>query len=228
MDILMKSVKLEMNGKLFVKDPESSDLGKKIVEQSILLIDEIGFECFTFKKLGARIQSNESSIYRYFENKHKLLLYLASWYWGWVEYRMVFATNGISDPVTKLKKAIEILTQSVEEDNSFSHVNEVVLNRLIINEYSKSYLVKEVDQENKDGYFNISKRIVSRISKMIQAVDGSYPYPLSLASTVLEGTLHQYFLTEHFPKLTDCNHKITPTQFFTDLIFRTLNQKVHG
>lgn len=228
MDILMKSVKLEMNGKLYVKDPESSDLGKKIVEQSILLIDEIGFESFTFKKLGVQIQSNESSIYRYFENKHKLLLYLASWYWGWVEYRMVFATNGISDPVAKLKKAIEVLTQSVEEDNSFSHVNEVVLNRLIINEYSKSYLVKEVDQENKDGYFTISKRIVSRISKMIQGVDDSYPYPLSLASTVLEGTLHQYFLTEHFPKLTDCNQKITPTQFFTDLIFRTLNQKIHG
>ncbi|WP_318310590.1 TetR/AcrR family transcriptional regulator [Flagellimonas crocea] len=228
MDILMKSVKLEMNGKLYVKDPESSDLGKKIVEQSILLIDEIGFECFTFKKLGVRIQSNESSIYRYFENKHKLLLYLASWYWGWVEYRMVFATNGISDPVAKLKKAIEVLTQSVEEDNSFSHINEVVLSRLIINEYSKSYLVKEVDQENKDGYFTISKRIVSRISKMIQGVDASYPYPLSLASTLLEGTLHQYFLTEHFPKLTDCNKKITPTQFFTDLIFRTLNQKEHG
>ncbi|MBO0330624.1 TetR/AcrR family transcriptional regulator [[Muricauda] lutisoli] len=228
MDILMKSVKLEMNGKLYVKDPESSDLGKKIVEQSILLIDEIGFECFTFKKLGVRIQSNESSIYRYFENKHKLLLYLASWYWGWMEYRMVFATNGISNPEKKLKKAIEVLTQNVEEDSSFSHVNEVVLNRLIINEYSKSYLVKEVDQENKDGYFTISKRIVSRISKMIQEVDGSYPYPLSLASTILEGTLHQYFLAEHFPKLTDCNQKITPTQFFTDLIFRTLNHKPNG
>ncbi|MBO0341782.1 MAG: TetR/AcrR family transcriptional regulator [Bacteroidota bacterium] len=228
MDILMKSVKLEMNGKLYVKDPESSDLGKKIVEQSILLIDEIGFECFTFKKLGVRIQSNESSIYRYFENKHKLLLYLASWYWGWMEYRMVFATNGISNPEKKLKKAIEVLTQNVEEDSSFSHVNEVVLNRLIINEYSKSYLVKEVDQENKDGYFTISKRIVSRISKMIQEVDGSYPYPLSLASTILEGTLHQYFLAEHFPKLTDCNQKITPTQFFTDLIFRTLNLKPNG
>lgn len=228
MDILMKSVKLEMNGKLYVKDPESSDLGRKIIEHSILLIDEIGFECFTFKKLGARIHSNESSIYRYFENKHKLLLYLASWYWGWMEYRMVFATNGISDPVEKLKKAIEVLTQNVEEDSSFSHVNEVVLNKLIINEYSKSYLVKEVDQENKDGYFTISKRIVSRISKMIQVVDKNYPYPLSLASTILEGALHQYFLAEHFPKLTNCNEKITPTQFFTDLIFRTLNLKLNG
>lgn len=57
----------------------------------------------------------------------------------------------------KLEKAVEILTQNVEEDSSISHVNEVVLNRLVINEYSKSYLVKEVNQENKDGYFVVYK-----------------------------------------------------------------------
>ena len=147
MDLLMKSLKIGVNEKLYIKDPESSTLGKNIVQHSILLIDEIGFDHFTFKKLGEKINSNESSIYRYFENKHKLLLYLATWYWGWMEYRMVFATNGISDPVKKLEKAVEILTKSIEEDTSVTHVNEVVLSRLIINEYSKSYLVKEINQE---------------------------------------------------------------------------------
>jgi Transcriptional regulator len=224
----MQSLKIGINDKLYIKDPESSSLGKKIVEESILLIDEIGFEHFTFKKLGVRIQSNESSIYRYFENKHKLLLYLASWYWGWMEYRMVFDTNGISDPVEKLTKAIEVLTQNVEEDNAFSHVNEEILNKIIVNEYSKSYLVKEVNNEDKNGYFIVCKRLVGRLSDMIVAVDKSYAYPLSLASTILEGTLHQYFLKEHFPMLTNCNETVTPTQFFTDLIFKTLNLKVNG
>lgn len=228
MDVLMQSLRMGINDKLYIKDPESSSLGKKIVEESILLIDEVGFECFTFKKLGVRINSNESSIYRYFENKHKLLLYLSSWYWGWMEYRMVFATNGISDPNEKLHSAIELLTQTVEEDNKFTHINEVVLNKIIINEYSKSYLVKEVSQENKDGYFMVFKRLVGRLGEMISAVDKSYPYPLSLASTVLEGSLHQYFLHEHFPTLTNCNETITPTQFYTDLIFRTLKPNVNG
>jgi len=228
MDLLMKSLKIGVNEKLYIKDPESSTLGKNIVEQSILMIDEIGFDSFTFKKLGVKINSNESSIYRYFENKHKLLLYLATWYWGWVEYRMVFATNGISDPVKKLEKAVEILTQNVEEDSSISHVNEVVLNRLVINEYSKSYLVKEVNQENKDGYFVVYKRLVNRLSEMIAVVDPEYPYPISLASNVMEGALHQYFLRENFPTLTNCNDSITPTEFFTNLIFRTLNQKIYG
>ena len=47
---------------LYNKDPESSELGKNIVSNSIILIDKLGFERFTFKKLGAYIGSNESSI----------------------------------------------------------------------------------------------------------------------------------------------------------------------
>ena len=86
MESLFQSVRITINDKLYVKDPESSNLGKRIVEESILMINDFGFESFTFKKLGQKIGSNESSIYRYFENKHKLLLYLASWYWGWLEY----------------------------------------------------------------------------------------------------------------------------------------------
>ncbi len=228
MERLMHSIKIGINDKIYVKDPESSDLGKRIIEQSILMIDEMGFESFTFRKLGERIKSNESSIYRYFENKHKLLLYLASWYWGWLEYKMVFATNGIADRKEKLRKAIEILTQTVEEDVSFSHINEVLLNKIVINEYSKSYLTKEVDQENKDGYFVIYKRLVNRLHEMIVTLDSSYPYPSSLASTILEGSLHQYFLREHFPVLTDCNDTTTPTEYFMDLVFRTLKPATNG
>ena len=108
MEQLLQSVKIGINEKIYVKDPESSNLGKRIVEQSILMINEMGFESFTFKKLGTKIGSNESSIYRYFENKHKLLLYLTSWYWGWIEYQLVFSTNSIADPQLKLEKAIEV------------------------------------------------------------------------------------------------------------------------
>lgn len=224
----MHAIRIEINDKIYVKDPESSDLGKRIIEESILMIDEMGFERFTFKKLGARIQSNESSVYRYFENKHKLLLYLASWFWGWLEYKMVFAIYGIADGTEKLKSALAILTQPVKEDAAFSHIDEVLLNKIVINEYSKSYLTKAVDKENKEGYFVIYKRLVNRLHDMIVAVNKDYPYPSSLASTILEGALHQHFLKEHFPVLTNCDATTTPTDYFTDLVFRTLNYTPHG
>lgn len=220
---LFSGLKIEVNKNLYVKDPESSDLGKKIIEKSIELINNIGFEQFTFKKLGAEIGSNESSVYRYFENKHKLLLYLTSWYWGWKEYQLVFGTTNIVDTKQKLNSAISILTKSVENDSLTSHIDEVLLNKVVVNEYSKSYLTKEVDNEYKEGFFEVYNRLVFRLKEMILAVDNDYPFSLSLASSILEGALHQHFLKEHFPSLTECNNKISPSQFFTHLVNSTLN-----
>ncbi|TPN81252.1 TetR/AcrR family transcriptional regulator [Aquimarina algicola] len=224
MKYILQDLKVKINDKIYIKDPESSALGKRIIENSIIMIQEIGFESFTFKKLGEKIKSNESSIYRYFENKHKLLLYLTSWYWGWLEYQLVFATNSISNSEDKLRKAIEIITRTIEEDSSFSHINEVLLNKIVINEYSKSYLTKEVDEENKEGYFSFYKRLVIRLNDMIKEVDTTYPYPSSLSSTIIEGALHQHFLKDHFPSLTNCNETITPTTYFTDLVFNSIKK----
>ena len=83
-------IKIEVNQELYCKNPTSSNLGQKILSKSIQMIGDLGFESFTFKKLGSAIDSNESSIYRYFESKYKLLIYLTSWYWAWLEYKFVF------------------------------------------------------------------------------------------------------------------------------------------
>jgi len=219
---LLSNLKISVPDKIFIKDPESSKLGRRIIEHSIVLIDEIGFDSFTFKKLGVKIGSNESSIYRYFESKHKLLLYLTSWYWAWIEYQLVFATHSIEDTDDTLKKAIEIVCRTIKEDSTFSHINEVTLNRIIINEYSKSYLTKEVDKENKEGYFIIYKRLITRLKEMILNINSDYKYASSLASTIVEGALHQHFLKEHFQSITDCNSTTTPSDFFTNLTFNTI------
>ena len=50
-----------INPDLYTKNPESSVLGQKIVSKSIEMIDALGFEDFTFKKLGLEIGSNESA-----------------------------------------------------------------------------------------------------------------------------------------------------------------------
>ena len=217
MERLLSNIKISVPEKIFIKDPESSDLGRRIIEHSIVMIDDIGFEAFTFKKLGSKIGSNESSIYRYFESKHNLLLYLSSWYWSWKEYQLVIETYSLSNSEAKLEKAIEVLTRTVKEDNQFTHINEVLLNRIIINENSKSFLTKEVDKENKEGYFIVYKRIVARLRDMIMEVNKKYEFPASLASTILEGGLHQHFLKDHFKSITDCSKKVTPSSFFIHL-----------
>ena len=222
MNTVLSNLKIQINEKIYVKNPETSDLGKKILEQSILLIDEIGFDSFTFKKLGEKIGSNESSIYRYFESKHKLLVYLSSWYWSWMEYKLVFATANITDSKEKLKKAIIIVTEKVLDDRSTAHINEAILNKIIIAEFTKTLHTKEVDQENKEGFFLIYKRVISRIVAFVNEVNPEYPFAKSLISSIIEGSLHQYFLKEHLKTVTDCNEMVTPTDFYLNLVENTL------
>ena len=224
MNALLSNFKIQVNPKIFVKDPETSILGKKIIEHSILLIEEIGFENFTFKKLGDKIGSNESSIYRYFENKHKLMLYLSSWYWSWMEYKLVFATSNIVNPEEKLNRAITIITEKIVDDQNTEHINESILNKIIITEFTKTLQTKEVDEENKDGFFQIYKRIINRIVTYITEMNPEYPFAKSLASTIVEGSLHQNFLQQHLDTITDCCETISPSDFYINLVQNVLRK----
>jgi len=200
---LLNNIKIQIPDQLYVKDPESSELGLRIVEQSIILIEELGFESFTFKKLGAAVGSPESTIYRYFENKHKLLLYLVSWYWAWLEYKVAFATANVSACEEQLRNSILVICETVKQDQNFSHVNEEKLQRIVISESSKAFLTKEIDQENKDGYFKNYKNLIERLVRIISGINSDFQHPRTLASTLLEVNHFQKFFAEHMPSMTD-------------------------
>jgi AcrR family transcriptional regulator len=215
---------IQIDERFYTKNPESSALGKKIVSHSISMIEEIGFESFTFKKLGQEIGSNESSVYRYFESKHMLLVYLICWYWSWVSYRIVFKTVNIDKPQERLQKAIAIITSTVTEDQSFSYINEILLQKIIISESAKAYHTKEIDEENAKGYFTTYKNVVQRVSEMVLAVNTSYKYPHMLISTVIEGSHQQRYFSEHLPSLTDIEiDQDTVVQFYTNLVLQTID-----
>lgn len=207
MQSFLSNIQIKVNEHLYLKDPESSDLGKRIVKGSIDLIYEVGFESFTFKKLAERINSTEASIYRYFENKHKVLLYLTIWYWGWTESKLVFAITNIEDSKVKLKNAIQLLTEDVQEDGNFKHINERKLQKIIYDESAKAYLNKYVDDENKHGVFSFYKSVVQRVSDIILEINPGYPYPNMLVTTIIEGAHLQRFFGEHLPGLTNCSEK---------------------
>jgi AcrR family transcriptional regulator len=222
MQNLLSNLKISINEKLYVKDPETSELGRNILKNSILLIDEIGFEAFTFKKLGEKIQSNESSIYRYFENKHKLLIYLSSWYWTWMEYKLVFATTNVSNAIEKLEKAIKIVTENVTDNKATEHINEQILNRIIIEEFTKTMMTKDVDAENKEGFFLVYKSVINRLVSIIEEINPKYEFSKSLASTVVESSLHQQFLKNHLKTITNFSQQDCAATFFIDLVKKTI------
>ena len=217
------AVHINVDSDLYLKDPESSELGRTIVSQSIMMINELGFEKFTFKKLGERIGSNESSIYRYFSNKHMLLVYLIAWYWHWVEYRLVFATNALPTTHEQLEEAIHILTRKVTADDTFSYIDEVSLFKIIIAESNKAYHTINVDDENAKGYFKAYKNVVERVSLMVLNVNASFEFPNMLVSTVIEGAHQQRFFSKHLPSLTDVEKgKDNIVNFYTAMVFKTI------
>ncbi|WP_452599406.1 TetR/AcrR family transcriptional regulator [Pontimicrobium sp. MEBiC01747] len=216
-------IHIAINPDLYTKNPESSDLGKKIVSKSIEMIDELGFETFTFKKLGIAIGSNESSIYRYFESKHALLVYLINWYWSWIEYKLVFTTTNVPSPHDRLNNAIKLLTEHVEKDNAFTFINEILLNKIIISESAKAYYTKDVDKENEKGFYKTYKRVVQRVSEIVIEINPKFEFPHMLISTVIEGAHHQRYFSKHLPALTDVEEgKNNIVRFYTDLVQKTI------
>lgn len=220
-------LQIKMNEALYLRNPESSELGKNILKHSIELIYETGFEAFTFKKLAAKIGTTEAGIYRYFENKHKLLVYLTAWYWGWLEFQISFHTNNIADPTVKLKRIINLLATAVEDDEETSHINESLLHQIIISEGSKAYLTKQVGEDNQQQFFKPYKDLCAVIGNIISECNPTYKYPKSLASTIIEMAHFQNFFMNHLPSLTDFGDTKEENEiisFLNDLVFSSLER----
>jgi AcrR family transcriptional regulator len=208
---------------LFLKDPTSSNVGKSILEHGLILLSEIGLEDFTFKKLAVKISSTESTIYRYFENKHQFLSYLFNFYWAWMDVNIAFATINIDDPKERLRRIIRLITKKVNNDVRTPFIDEAILQDVIALESSKTFLSKKVDEENQAGYFLQYKKLVDRISAVIIEINPSYPYPNALVSTILESSFHQRYFGNHLPRLTNEMHIDTRLEeFLLDLCLKTI------
>lgn len=196
-------IKFELNKHLFLRDPQETKLGRKIIKHSILLIDKIGIEAFTFKKLAEQMESTEASVYRYFENKHLLLIYIVSWYWEWVNYLIEINTLNIEDPESRLRIAISNIVDASKENPAIDYVNENVLHRIVIAEGTKAYHSKTVDEENKEGLFLNYKQLAEKVAAIISEVNPDFPYPRALASNLFEMANNQIYFAQHLPRLTD-------------------------
>ncbi|MFZ1749203.1 MAG: TetR/AcrR family transcriptional regulator [Saprospiraceae bacterium] len=195
-----------MNENLYIRDPEQTELGRKIILHSIQLIHNNGFESFNFKKLAKEISSTEAGIYRYFENKHKLLVYIIAWYWSWLEYRVTVLTLNIEDPWAKLKIIIKLLCTNVEDDIQTVYVNESILHQIIIAESTKAFMTNHVDADNSDKLFKPYKDLCKLIASIIADCNKNYKFPTTLASSIIEIAHLQNFFMNHLPSLTDFGH----------------------
>jgi len=212
-------IRITLNEGLYLRDPQDSTLGMKILEHGVLLINNLGFERFTFRKLAAAIHSTEASVYRYFENKHKLLLYLVAWYWEWVAYLIKMNTKNITDPKQKLRIIINSFVSASKENPEVVYINESILHDVVISEGMKAYHTKEVDKENDMGLFTNYNKLTESVSRVISEIDPDFKYPAALSSNLFEMSNNHIYFAKHMPKLTEVS--VTDTEF--DEVEKMLN-----
>ena len=199
----LPTMRPDLSEQLYLRDPQDTALGRRLLAESIRLLDELGFEAFTFKKLAVVISSTEASLYRYFENKHRLLTYLVSWHWAWLRFRVRFTVQNVTDPRQRLHLALSVVCQATTDDPATPDLDEAALYRVVVAEASKAYLTKDVDADNKAGFFREYKNLVGDIVEVVRAINPDYPHPHALVSTLLESARKQFFFAQHLPSLTD-------------------------
>ncbi len=219
------SLNFKGNENIYLRDPEGTELGKQIVKHAIELIHKLGFEHFTFKKLAHEMHTTEASIYRYFTNKHRLLLYILNWYWSYMEYLVVIQLEPIQDLGAKIERLVELFTRELPALQGLPDYNRNVLHQIVISESSKVYLIKEVNEINKNEVFKPYKDLCARVSELIKAYHPAYLFPHSVSTTLIETAHSQLFFSAHLPKLTDVRSGDPITfveQYLKDLVFKAL------
>ena len=199
------TIHINIHPNLYAKDPQQTDLGRNIIERSVLLIDDVGLEQFTFRKLAKAIDSTEASVYRYFDNKHQLFVYLLNWYWEWVIARIDFNTINIESPSKRLKIVLGVIVDSANRNMDIPFVDEEVLHRIVVREGTKGYHHKTVETDNQGGFFLSYKLLCEKIATLILEINPNFPYPRSFANTIIETANSNLFNAKHLPRLSDLN-----------------------
>jgi AcrR family transcriptional regulator len=221
---MVLNISLNISSSLYLKNPVETELGRKILSESLQLIHELGLEAFTFKKLSGRCQTTEASIYRYFKDKHQLLHYFNAWYWRYLMFAIQYETSHLKTPKQKLKALIEVLSNPHDIKFNSEVFNIKMLHDIIISESMKIYFTKQVDEEQKNGGYSDYQALCMEVASLIESYQPKVKFSHALVITLIETAHLQQFFTKHLNTLTDLP-KNNPKQlqlFLEKLLFNYL------
>ncbi|MEZ4800039.1 MAG: TetR/AcrR family transcriptional regulator [Flavobacteriales bacterium] len=201
MQKLLQNYTVQLNKALFTKDPATSDIGKEILKHGVLLLHEEGLEAFTFKKLAQAMDSTETTIYRYFQNKHQLLMYICSFYWSQLEWKMAFATANIECPATKLDKALKVLVQTCNQTDGW--INEKILQRVVSAESGKVFDAHHASTDDLKGYYSAYHSLVDRLAEILLLNNPTLKSSHGLATAIVDTAHRELFYYFYYPKMND-------------------------
>ena len=224
----MPSVLLRPDPALSLRDPEQTALGRSMLVGGLELMNEVGLEAFTFRKLALRLGSTEASLYKYFPNKHRLLQYYFQLYWLWLRQLCGREVERSLDPNDALRRSVEAICGVWPRDLPELQLDPRALRLLVIEEGMKSYLHKNVDADNAKRLFAPYKALSAFLAERLTACRRGVPMPRSFATTVIEMAHSLPFAMEHLPSLTELSSRKDLRQLARHLLHRTVTYLQHA
>lgn len=213
---------------LYLKDPEATEVGRGILEDGLGLMNDLGLEAFTFKKLAEHMGSTEVTLYKYFPNKQRLLQYYFQLYWLWLRQVCGRIAERNNDPRRALEEIVEALCGVWPKVLPHVQLDPNELRRLVIEEGMKSYLHKNVDEDNARRLFMPYKELSAFMAERLVACRADVPWPRSFATTVIEMAHSLPFAMEHLPSLTELSSRKDLKQLAQHLLHRSITYLDHA
>ena len=110
--------------------------------------------------------------------------------------------ENITSPEEKLKIAIAGILDSMIKNEEITYIDEDILHSIMVSQADKVYRIKEVTEENKNGFFLAYKKVVRFISDIMLEVEPDFPYARICASTLTEMPNQQLYYAKNLPSLT--------------------------
>lgn len=224
----MSHIHLRPDPSLSLKDPEATELGRSMLSEGLALMNELGLESFTFKKLAAHIGCTEVSLYKYFPNKHRLLQYYFQLYWLWLRQLCGRHAEKARTPREALDRVVGSICGVWPKELPPVQLDPQALRLLVINEGMKSYLHKNVDDDNARRLFTPYKELSAFVAELLVAFRKDVPMPRSFATTVIEMAHSLPFAMEHLPSLTELSNRKDLKPLAQHLLHRTITYLEHA
>jgi AcrR family transcriptional regulator len=183
-------------------------LGKKMIKHSIDILSETGYHCFNFRNLAKDMQSTEASVYRYFENKHMLLVYLCSWYWDYLNYLIEIDTRNVTDPELRLRNAIKTIVNGPSAPNPSDFIDQSKLHAIIVEHFFKAMFNKTTTVEEKENLFANYRNLNANLTAIVKECNPEFKYPCAMASTIIKMSIDHSYYADQICSLTEITNCI--------------------
>jgi len=182
-------------------------VGGRILAEGLVLMNELGLEAFTFRKLAEQAGCTEMTVYHYFANKHRLLQYYDQMYWLWLATHCQQEGRHLKDPMERLRGDITAISGIWPSDAMAGLFDPSELRELVVNEGSKSFLHKDVDADNEQKLFKPYKDLCGHIAGELKACAPRLKHTRSFATTLVDMAHSLEFAMHHLPALTELSRR---------------------